>query len=304
MKIPPTLNKIAVLTGLAIGAFALSALATGGAWTAPHSTPPTCITNPNDDNFDPGCLAPINVGVEGDIIGQTKFNPLSLHDLLVDHSFTLANGSQHAGYVLQSDANGIATWVSTSSLGISFSNATTTNNYYNLEEDFATRTHYQIRDFNGVTTIDTPTSWTVPAGVTSIKIGIWGGGGGGSYGGFSGNGGSAGLCNSSCDQQIVAVTPGQVLVIEVGGGGLSGLAETGNPTCAQYVSNGYGMGRSGYESSIKMPGGGTYHGYSGGGGVKCSGPNGSAGIAIYGSGGEVGSSGSTGAVHIHYSITP
>ena len=80
-------------------------------------------------------------------------------------------------------------------LGISFSNATTTNNYYNLEEDFATRTHYQIRDFNGVTTIDTPTSWTVPAGVTSIKIGIWGGGGGGSYGGFSGNGGSAGLCN-------------------------------------------------------------------------------------------------------------
>ncbi|MDE1940853.1 MAG: hypothetical protein KGI66_01925, partial [Patescibacteria group bacterium] len=62
MKNRSLVNRVAALTGILLGAFALSALAN---WTAPLNPPPTCISG------DPGCDAPINVGP----VAQYKVGP-------------------------------------------------------------------------------------------------------------------------------------------------------------------------------------------------------------------------------------
>lgn len=94
-------------------------------------------------------------------------------------------------------------------------------------------------------------TYTVPAGVTSIRIKMWGGGGGGGHKGgwtygFQGGGGGYTVAD-------LAVTPGQVLTVMVGAGGNSGLVGNtsynyggGGPNCGgtdcQY--GGQGGGRS------------------------------------------------------------
>jgi hypothetical protein len=52
------INRVAVITGLVLGAFALAALAN---WTSPGA-PGAAITPPNCPTGDYGCDAPINVG--------------------------------------------------------------------------------------------------------------------------------------------------------------------------------------------------------------------------------------------------
>ncbi|GEM_PF-3120245 len=67
MKIKsPIINRIAVVTGLFLGAFALAALAD---WSAPQHTPPTCPSG------ESGCDAPLNVGS----ISQSKQGPLLIN---------------------------------------------------------------------------------------------------------------------------------------------------------------------------------------------------------------------------------
>ncbi|MCX6880323.1 MAG: hypothetical protein NTW21_41930 [Verrucomicrobia bacterium] len=65
-------------------------------------------------------------------------------------------------------------------------------------------------------------TWTVPAGVTSVKVLVVGGGGGGSMDGDPG-GGAGGLIYYGDETPAAgtshAVTPGQVLTVQVGGGG-------------------------------------------------------------------------------------
>lgn len=82
-------------------------------------------------------------------------------------------------------------------------------------------------------------SFTVPSGVTSLNVKIWGAGGGGSYG----SGGSGAFISGT-----LTVTPGQTLIIAVGKGG--GYSTSG-------VAGGYGGGAS------SGPGGGSGGGYSG-----------------------------------------
>lgn len=73
-----------------------------------------------------------------------------------------------------------------------------------------------IQSFN----IIVPTTWTVPAGVTRIKIELWGGGGGGG-GVTSGHSGAYVMA-------LLSVTPGDVWNVLVGQGG-SGGDPAGNP---------------------------------------------------------------------------
>ena len=73
-----TLNRIAVLTGLTLGAFALSVAAAN--FSAPLHTPPTCNTG------EPGCDAPINVGPTL----QTKLGWVGLKGLITEE-MTFAN---------------------------------------------------------------------------------------------------------------------------------------------------------------------------------------------------------------------
>ncbi len=63
--------------------------------------------------------------------------------------------------------------------------------------------------------------WTVPAGVTSITVDVWGAGGGGSRRSGS-DGASGGGGGGAFSRSILTVTPGSTLTIYVGNGGSSG----------------------------------------------------------------------------------
>ena len=89
------------------------------------------------------------------------------------------------------------------------------------------------------TTVGTA-SWTVPPGVTSVNVlVVAGGGGGGSTIDRSAGGGGAGgmICTT------LAVTPGQVIPITVGAGGLGGVV---NGTSAPPLINGVSTGLASY----------------------------------------------------------
>ena len=66
-------------------------------------------------------------------------------------------------------------------------------------------------------------SWTVPAGVTLIHVRCWGGGGAGGNGGgagFAGGGGAGG----GFVEAFFTVTPGSVLAVSIGAGGVPGTS--------------------------------------------------------------------------------
>jgi len=130
-----------------------------------------------------------------------------------------------------------------------------------------------------------PTSpWTVPAGVTSIKVEVWGGGGGGgavrssTFGTNGGGGGGGGAYNAS----TFSVTPGHTFTITVGAGGTKGNGGAGGTGGTTIVS--------GMDGTVSATGGG-------GGGYGNNG-NGSAGAASTGgvrNGGKGGASSQDGA---------
>lgn len=84
-----------------------------------------------------------------------------------------------------------------------------------------------------VTYQGTSGTWTVPAGVTSIKVECWGPGGGGDGGETSGNGagkGGYGGKGGAYASKTLAVTPGATFSYNTGTGGGAGPANTtGNP---------------------------------------------------------------------------
>ncbi len=67
------------------------------------------------------------------------------------------------------------------------------------------------------------TTWTVPAGVTMVRVKAWGAGGGGGYTGVAtgapGAGGAGGYAERTC-----RVTPGQVINVFIGSGGAGGTS--------------------------------------------------------------------------------
>ena len=79
-----------------------------------------------------------------------------------------------------------------------------------------------------------PVTWTVPAGVTSVEVELWGGGGGGSaILANPGNGGGGG----AYVRAVEAVTPGEVITYAVGaggGGGAGGGNNNGGPGTQTY----------------------------------------------------------------------
>ncbi len=143
-------------------------------------------------------------------------------------------------------------------------------------------------------------TWTVPAGVTSIQVVATGGGGGGSgAGGFAG--GNGGIVTAA-----LTVTPGDTLQLVVGGGGNVGAVGRGGGgggstnvnagTASQIIAGGGGGGGPSSAGGDGSGGGGGNNGqnggdfstYSGGGG----GGGGSGGSS---SGGIAGASGNGGA---------
>jgi hypothetical protein len=122
-------------------------------------------------------------------------------------------------------------------------------------------------------------SFTIPNGITSLRVRVWGagGGGGGAYG--TASGGSAGGGGGYSEGFVSGLTAGSAIAITVGGGGAGG-----NPT----PSAGASGGSSSFGSYISASGGGG--GYGGNSGVQSSlfGPGG------VGTGGALNITGSTG----------
>lgn len=134
------------------------------------------------------------------------------------------------------------------------------------------------------TTVET-TSWTAPAGVTSVEyLVVGGGGGGGARGG--GGGGAGGLQTGT-----LSVTPGASYSVVVGAGGAGGILGTqhgqngASSTFASITSKGGGGGAN-FDSGA-TPG---FSGGSGGGAWAAAGGNGTAGQGNNGGTGTFGSS--------------
>ena len=147
------------------------------------------------------------------------------------------------------------------------------------------------------------TSYTVPAGVTSITVKAWGGGGGGGGGGspyFGGAGGGGGFARAT-----LSVTPGESLTVRVGGGGEGGGGGYDYAGGGGGGGGGYsGVFRGGTRLLVAGGGGGggggagptgeidnTYSGLAGGGGGGSSGVGSS---SPYGGGGTQSAGGASG----------
>ena len=79
----------------------------------------------------------------------------------------------------------------------------------------------------------TDQTWTVPAGVTSLHVKMWGAGGGSPYARALGAGGGGAFSDV-----FLPVTPGEVLTIIVGGGGAAGNYTYGSPVVGAYGGGG------------------------------------------------------------------
>jgi hypothetical protein len=119
-------------------------------------------------------------------------------------------------------------------------------------------------------------TYTVPAGVTTITVKLWGGGGGGgSVGGWTHgfDGGAGGFSMGK-----MTVTPGQQLTVIVGGGGFAGSGANAALVPANYNVTTYGGGGAGCTLANDCR-------YSGNGGGRSEIKNGSTRLIVAGGGG-------------------
>jgi hypothetical protein len=99
-------------------------------------------------------------------------------------------------------------------------------------------------------------SWTVPTGVARLKARLWGGGGAGGAGGGTGYVGGGGAGGGYVEAYF-AVTPGQVLALSVGAGGVAGVnGGTGGTTALGALASATGgsAGTSGGAGGVGLGG--------------------------------------------------
>jgi hypothetical protein len=152
-------------------------------------------------------------------------------------------------------------------------------------------------DSTGISTYPTAGtfSYTVPAGVTSIRTTIvgGGGGGGGTYGNGDNHAGGSGGSGGYYSNQTIAVTPGEVLTLTVGARGLGGIFNFNANNWFQTPNSGTYAGSAGTASSISRGATALLTATGGGGGLSsgpgdnwnsssggtAGSPNGTAGVA-------------------------
>lgn len=157
--------------------------------------------------------------------------------------------------------------------------------------------------FNGqVYTTQGNGTFTVPSGVTSLTLKMWGGGGGGGAGGSAAAGGAGG--GAGYITGTVPVTPGETLNVYVGGGGAGGTRNTAGgggggggysslyrSSAALAIASGGGGGGGGRNSSGNTGGAGGAGGGTSGVAGTASGAAGGGGAGTPSAGGSAGSGG-------------
>jgi hypothetical protein len=157
---------------------------------------------------------------------------------------------------------------------------------------------YQVDGFRQHRVFDTAgnTTFVVPAGVTQLRVSVWGGGGGGGAGmnvsPYAGSGGGAG----GYVESTFAVTPGQTYTITVGAGGAGAAAQVNADGAAGGSSSFSGPGLA---AALTATGGtGGQQATAGGAGVGGVGQNGAVmrtgGSGALGDGNSSGGGGSAG----------
>lgn len=148
-------------------------------------------------------------------------------------------------------------------------------------------------------TFSTSGSFTVPAGVTSIKVEAWGAGGGGA--GSTNNSGGSGGGGGAYSTNISSVTPGQVISYTVGTGGAGG-AWNANSGTAGSSSTILTLTASGGTGGTKNGGTAGTGGSASGGTTNKNGVNGVIGVLYNGGNGGNGGNGATGGAGTNTSV--
>lgn len=151
--------------------------------------------------------------------------------------------------------------------------------------------------FSRTSVITASTVWTVPQGVSLVRVRLVGAGGGGGGGdvGYAGAGGGAG----GYAEGTVGVTPGQVLSLSVGAGGAGSsgrsTAEPGNSTSFAGALSATGGGGGGSANPLSPGGAGGQGsggslalagGYGNDGSTDSNGVGGAGGASAFGGGGR------------------
>lgn len=133
-------------------------------------------------------------------------------------------------------------------------------------------------------------TFSVPGGISSVRVVVVGGGGGGGGTSCGWGSGAGGGCGGGVVASTVAVTPGSTIPVTVGSGGAaaSGCGDGGSGSGSSFggllTADGGSWGRSGYNNLF-----GSYTGGSGGGSGGGGGGNGWPGYAaVPGNGGTAG----------------
>lgn len=162
----------------------------------------------------------------------------------------------------------------------------------------AANTASPIATMNVLTT-GTSATWTIPAGVTKVRVTVVGGGGSG--GGSNGGGGGAG---GTAIKILTSLTPGNTLLYTVGGAGATSQVASGTQSITTVSATGGSAGQAGGGSTVNGGNGGigsngdlNFAGQGGGGSGLNSGDTerlGGAGGSSYFGGGAAGVSNSAG----------
>jgi hypothetical protein len=147
-------------------------------------------------------------------------------------------------------------------------------------------------------------TFTVPAGITSVKVTVIGGGGGGGSGAISGYAGGGGGGGGVAIEYITGLTPGSTVAVTVGSGG-SSSASGGTSSFGSYCSATGGSGGAANSGSSIGGNGGT----GSGGTINLAGGKGGTGVYYGGcpsalfTGAGGGAGGSDGAGGVLYGTT-
>jgi hypothetical protein len=147
---------------------------------------------------------------------------------------------------------------------------------------------------SGVQTFLSSGTFSVPAGVTQVEVELWGGGSG-SYASVPGLPSGGGSGGGYARKLITGLTPGQIVPVTVGAGGIGGT--TGGVAAGPGGSTSFGLfvsvtgGSLNYLATTSAPeNGATPPGIGVGGDVNFAGSAGQAGISVANQGGMGGAS--------------